>query len=91
MNITLIGAGNMGSGFVKQFTRAGHHVTVTARDLAKTKQTAQALAVSIGIASINAGNLKNARDLEPLGGLNIYFGYGAGQGTGIAPTWLHKA
>jgi hypothetical protein len=29
--------------------------------------------------------LKNARYLEPLGGLNIYFGYGAGRGTGIAP------
>ncbi len=210
MNITIIGAGNMGSGFAKQLTRAGHHVTVTARDLAKAqalaaanpgataqptanaaanaevivlatgyndaisalqalgdlqgkivvditnpltadymgltighstsaaeeiakavpsatvvkafntvfaqvlaegadfgkgqtvsvfaasddakaKQTVQALAESIGFASVDAGSLKNARYLEPLGGLNIYFGYGAGQGTNIAPTWLHKA
>jgi len=27
---------------------------------------------------------------EPLAGLNIYFGYGAGLGTSIAPTWIHK-
>jgi hypothetical protein len=26
-----------------------------------------------------------------LAGLNIYFAYGAGQGTGIAPTWIRKA
>lgn len=210
MKVTIIGAGNMGSGFVKQLTRAGHQVTVTARDVAKAqalaaaypgataqaaasaaanaevvvlatgfneaisalqslgnlqgkvviditnpltadymgltighstsaaeeiakavpsaivvkafntvfaqvlaegadfgqgqtvpvfvasddanaKQTVQALVQSIGFASVDAGGLKNARYLEPLGGLNIYFGYGAGQGTGIAPTWLHKA
>jgi len=210
MNITIIGAGNMGSGFVKQLALAGHHVTVTARDLAKAqalaaahagvsaqparsaaanadvivlatgytdavsalqslgdlqgkivvditnpltadymgltighstsaaeeiakavpsativkafntvfaqvlaegadfgkgqtvsvfvagddakaKQTVQALIESIGFAGVDAGGLKNARYLEPLGGLNIYFGYGAGQGTSIAPTWLHKA
>ncbi len=209
MNITVLGAGNMGSGFVKQLTRAGHKVTVTARDLDKArtlaaansgaralpaadaaagaeivvlatgfndaisalqslgnlqgkvvvditnpltadymgltighstsaaeeiaravpgatvvkafntvfaqvlaggadfgngqtvsvfvasddlaaKQAIQAIAESMGFATIDAGGLKNARYLEPLGGLNIYFGYGAGQGTGIAPTWLHK-
>lgn len=28
--------------------------------------------------------------LEPLAGLNIYFGYGAGLGTGIAPAWIRK-
>ena len=32
MKITVIGAGNMGSAFVKQLTRAGHDVSVTARD-----------------------------------------------------------
>jgi hypothetical protein len=35
--------------------------------------------------------LKNARYLEPLAGLNVYLGYGAGQGTGIAPVWIRKA
>lgn len=36
MKITVIGAGNMGSAFVKQLSLAGHQVTVTARDIAPT-------------------------------------------------------
>ena len=40
MKITVIGTGNMGSGFAKQLSNAGHTVRVTGRDLAK----AQALA-----------------------------------------------
>ena len=35
MQVLVIGAGNMGSAFVKQLTRAGHEVSVTARDSAK--------------------------------------------------------
>ena len=42
MNITVIGAGNMGSAFVKQLTLAGHQVTVTARDVAKADTVATA-------------------------------------------------
>ncbi|MDT4831695.1 npdG: NADPH-dependent F420 reductase [compost metagenome] len=210
MNITLIGAGNMGAGFVKQLTAAGHQVRVTARDLSKAqalatahtgatavspaealgdsqvvivatgyadavpallalgslegrividitnpltpdymgltlgfetsaaeeiakalsgalvvkafntvlaqvltdgpvfaggqtvpvfyasdderaKQTVRALAESMGFQAIDAGGLKNARYLEPVAGLNIYFAYGAGQGTQISPTWIHRA
>ena len=52
------------------------------------KQSVKALAQSMGFATSDAGGLKNARYLEPLAGLNIYFGYGAGRGTGIAPTWV---
>lgn len=62
-----------------------------ASDSDRAKQTARALAESIGFAVVDAGGLKNARYLEPLAGLNIYLGYGAGLGTGIAPTWIHKA
>jgi predicted dinucleotide-binding enzyme len=62
-----------------------------ASDSARAKQTARALAESMGFQILDAGGLKNARYLEPLGGLNIYFGYGAGMGTGIAPTWLRAA
>lgn len=32
MKVSVIGAGNMGSGFVKQLASAGHTVLVTARD-----------------------------------------------------------
>ena len=52
------------------------------------KQLVKQLAVSMGFQAIDAGGLKNARYLEPLAGLNIYFGYGASKGTGIAPTWV---
>jgi predicted dinucleotide-binding enzyme len=59
-----------------------------AGDSERAKQTVKALAESLGFTTADAGGLKNARYLEPLAGLNIYFGYGAGRGTGIAPTWV---
>jgi predicted dinucleotide-binding enzyme len=40
MNITLIGTGNMGASFLKQLTRAGHQVRVTARHLDKARELA---------------------------------------------------
>jgi predicted dinucleotide-binding enzyme len=73
--------------------KLGSDQTVTvflASDSDPAKQTARALAESMGFATMDAGGLKNARYLEPLAGLNIYFGYGAGLGTAIAPTWLRK-
>jgi 8-hydroxy-5-deazaflavin:NADPH oxidoreductase len=70
----------------------GQKVTVfVASDSPRAKKTATTLATSIGFVVVDAGGLKNARYLEPLGGLNVYFGYGAGLGTSIAPNWLHKA
>lgn len=62
-----------------------------AGDSERAKQTAIALAESIGFRTVDAGGLKNARYLEPLAGLNIYLGYGAGLGTAIAPTWIARA
>lgn len=62
-----------------------------ASDSERAKQSAVALATSIGFQVVDAGGLKNARYLEPLAGLNIYLGYGAGLGTVIAPAWIHKA
>lgn len=62
-----------------------------AGDDAAAKAKVQALIESIGFAPVDAGGLKNARYLEPVAGLNIYFGYGAGKGTSIAPFWLARA
>lgn len=62
-----------------------------ASDSARGKQITTTLAQSMGFKVVDAGGLKNARYLEPLAGLNIYLGYGAGLGTAIAPTWIHKA
>jgi predicted dinucleotide-binding enzyme len=59
-----------------------------AGDDAAAKETVKSLIESTGFAPVDAGGLRNARYLEPLAGLNIYFGYGAGRGTGIAPAWI---
>ena len=59
-----------------------------ASDSARAKQTAAALAQSMGFEVVDAGGLKNARYLEPVAGFNIYLGYGAGLGTAIAPAWM---
>lgn len=70
----------------------GRKVTVfIAGDTERGKQTIRTLAESMGFETVDAGGLKNARYLEPLAGLNIYLGYGAGLGTKIAPTWQHAA
>lgn len=52
--------------------------------------TVRKLIESMGFEAIDAGPLKNARYLEPLGMLNIAFGYHLGRGTGIAPTWIAR-
>ena len=62
-----------------------------ASDSERAKSAARAIAESMGFAVVDAGPLKNARYLEPVAGLNIYLGYGAGLGTAIAPVWIRKA
>lgn len=70
----------------------GEKVTVfVASDDAEAKAKVTDLAKSMGFSVNDAGPLKNARYLEPLAGLNIYFGYGAGRGTAISPTWVAAA
>ena len=67
----------------------GNKATVFyAGDFEPAKRSVKALAESLGFATADAGGLNNARYLEPLAGLNIYFGYGAGRGTGAAPAWV---
>jgi 8-hydroxy-5-deazaflavin:NADPH oxidoreductase len=49
------------------------------------------LAAKAGFAAERTGGLDAARLLEPLGMLNIRFGYGLGRGTAIAPGWVAVA
>ncbi len=71
---------------------ASQRVSVfVASDSERAKRAATEIATAIGFEVIDAGGLVNARYLEPVAGLNIYLGYGAGLGTAIAPTWLRKA
>lgn len=49
------------------------------------------LVAKAGFAAEKTGTLDAARLLEPLGMLNIRFGYGLGRGTAIAPNWVAVA
>lgn len=61
-------------------------VFVAADDAAaKTKVTE--LAASAGFEPVDAGPLGNARYLEPIGMMNIAFGYFLGRGPTVAPAW----
>lgn len=73
-----------------QFAHDQRATVFYAGDSERAKQTAKSLAESMGFRTQDAGTLKNARYLEPLAGLNIYFGYGTGLGTSVAPAWISK-
>lgn len=62
-----------------------------ASDSERGKQVVKELVQSMGFKPVDAGPLRNARYLEPLAGLNIYLGYGAGHGTAISPAFIRKA
>lgn len=62
--------------------------TFVASDDELARERVKSLARDIGLVPVDAGPLRNARYLEPLGFLNIQFGYVLGQGPGIAPQWL---
>jgi len=64
--------------------------TFVAADDADAKAAVIAFAGDAGFDARDAGPLKNARYLEPLGFLNIQFGYALGRGTQIAPVWLAR-
>ncbi|WP_319529945.1 NAD(P)-binding domain-containing protein [uncultured Cohaesibacter sp.] len=62
--------------------------TFIASDDEAARDTVKAIATDIGLEPVDVGPLKNARYLEPIGFLNIQFGYVFGKGTDIAPHWL---
>lgn len=56
MKVLVIGAGNMGSAFVKQLSAAGHSVSVTARDTAKAASVAAQHANAKAVPAAGAAN-----------------------------------
>jgi predicted dinucleotide-binding enzyme len=58
---------------------------------AASVDTVAALVTAAGFAPERAGALDSARLLEPMGLMNVKFGYALGKGTGIAPTWIKLA
>jgi predicted dinucleotide-binding enzyme len=70
----------------------GERLTVlVAGDDPGSKDTVRKLAEGIGFDSVDAGPLKSARYLEPLGMLNITLGYGLKMGTDIGFRLVKKA
>ena len=65
-------------------------VFLAGNDVAAVDAVAELVTAS-GFAVEKVGGLDGARLVEPVGMLNIRFGYGLGQGTAIAPTWLKLA
>ncbi len=59
-----------------------------AGDDAAAKASASELAKSAGFEPVEAGPLSNSRFIEPLGEMNIHFGYFLGRGPGVAPAWV---
>ncbi|MES2612614.1 MAG: NAD(P)-binding domain-containing protein [Pseudomonadota bacterium] len=59
-----------------------------AGDDADAKARVQALSSVLGFEPVDAGSLRNARFLEPLGGMNIQFGFFLGWGPAAAPAWV---
>jgi len=72
-----------------QEARQGKHlqVLVAGDDVAATAQVST-LAESLGFEAVNAGPLSNSRFIEPIGEMNIHFGYFLGKGPSVAPAWV---
>lgn len=59
-----------------------------AGDAADAKGRVHELARVLGFEPVDAGPLRNSRYLEPLGGMNIQFGFFLGWGPAAAPAWV---
>lgn len=60
-----------------------------AGDNAKAIKQVRELAQTLGFIAVNAGPLRNSRFLEPIGMMNIQFGFFLDAGPTTAPAWSH--
>jgi NADPH-dependent F420 reductase len=59
-----------------------------ASDDAGAKGEVSTLAKAIGFEPVDAGQLSNSRFIEPIGEMNIHFGFFLGKGPVVAPAWV---
>jgi len=59
-----------------------------AGDLDAAKKQVSLIAKVLGFEPVDAGPLSNSRFIEPIGEMNIHFGYFLGQGPAVAPAWI---
>jgi predicted dinucleotide-binding enzyme len=70
-------------------SRSGKSLQVfVAADEEAAKTAVSSLAKSIGFEPVDAGPLSNSRFIEPIGEMNIHFGFFLGQGPAVAPAWI---
>ena len=62
-----------------------------AGDDAAAKRAVSDLVTTGGFEPVDSGPLSNARFLEPVGEMNIWFGFFLGWGTSTAPAWTKAA
>jgi NADPH-dependent F420 reductase len=58
-----------------------------ASDDADARKTVESVVRAMGFEPVDAGPLRNSRFLEPMGEMNIHFGFFLGWGTVAAPVW----
>jgi hypothetical protein len=71
--------------------RAAPVQVFVAGDDEAAKKAVSEIAAKCGFEPVDSGPLSNARFLEPVGEMNIWFGFFLGWGTNAAPAWIKAA
>ena len=78
------------AGLVQQQAREGRKLQVfVAGDEPTATAKVREVAQTLGFVAVDAGALRNSRFLEPVGMMNIQFGFFLGAGPATAPSWAH--
>ncbi|WP_436100893.1 NADPH-dependent F420 reductase [Pararhizobium sp. LjRoot238] len=77
------------AGLISPEARASKKLqTFVAGDDADATAKIRELAEKLSFEAVNAGPLSNSRFLEPIGEMNIHFGFFLGMGPTVAPAWV---